>query len=231
MNNCSRTQQHLVALALRALDQAVNIPRSFAASPPRRPRRSAHQRTGQATITVRPAAPSRQRPTPRHLPMRLVVADRQHRAGHARDPNPPRSSPGSYPQVSPRSRTVRRRCRAHAAPAWSTGCPSRPVLLDGHKVDTLRARQGEEPREVVGQSWRPEGRTSGVNAGGIRVRALDHQPLNRRSGTLPRPGPRALESGWSERLLCTSRACVERAARLARLRGMLRLTRNRLPGS
>jgi hypothetical protein len=62
--------------------------------------------------------------------------------------------------------------RAHAAPAWSTGCPSRPVLLDGHKVDTLRARQGEEPREVVGQFWRPEGRTSGVNAGGIRVRGL-----------------------------------------------------------
>jgi hypothetical protein len=44
--------------------------------------------------------PKQHQPTSRQLPMRLAVADRQHRAGHARDPNPPGRGPGSPPAAS-----------------------------------------------------------------------------------------------------------------------------------
>ena len=44
--------------------------------------------------------PSRERPAPRQLRMRLELSDRPHRAGHARDPNPPRHGCPSHPDTS-----------------------------------------------------------------------------------------------------------------------------------
>jgi hypothetical protein len=56
------------------------------------------QRTGSRAQGHRQArGPNQTQPTSRQLRMRLGVWDRQHRAGHARDPNPLGGGPRSYP--------------------------------------------------------------------------------------------------------------------------------------
>ena len=67
--------------------------------------------------------PNQQPPTSRQLRMRLGVSDRQDRAGHARDPNPPGGGPRSHPAASGTA--------DHAAlqdlPALTVASPGRPV--------------------------------------------------------------------------------------------------------
>ena len=74
---------------------------------------------------------SRARPTSRSLRMRLGVWDRQHRAGHARDPNPP----GGGPRREPAARGI-------ANQAWPQQLPALTLASPRHPVDDLAFAQG-----------------------------------------------------------------------------------------
>jgi hypothetical protein len=77
------------------------------------------------------------------------------------------------------------------------GCPSLPLMLDGHKVDALRAGQREALRELVGRSWRRGAQEEWRSAVVFACGALGHKPVKPWPGSWFSRCGCARPPGWS----------------------------------